>query len=234
MLSVHIEHYSAMMWPYDVRDSFSDFNFDFVFGRSYLLDSPICKGAWALARLIAGETKQRGKWTHHGPFGTINLNGQPYSEEQRRKDAWLVHWSEMRGYWSPRTSTQAHIQRGLRTNPNPYFTHELQYFAYFDLTPERFTRSIRMLSHERWRASCAVGLAYGKRIFSFPYVEFVRPYLIAEYIDAWLKPVINILSASGALVLVPALEDSVSRRLCDEIVPIRKPAYQLPPGTPEL
>jgi hypothetical protein len=212
-----------------VYDNIHLFSFDFDFGKSYLLDSEICKGSWALSWLISGDKYSWNKRTDWGPFGDVLFNGKPYTASQRYVDAWRVMYgNQYKSYWfRPRTVIE-HIRYGLQNNPNPYLKSEQDYISRFMLTPERLNRPITHLSGERWSASCAIGLAYGKRMFCFPYVEFVRPYFIEDRFD-WLKSIIDTLCEAGTLVVFPALATDISRLLCDIVVPIRRIPDELIP-----
>lgn len=111
------------------------------------------------------------------------------------------------------------IRHGLRTCHNQYLQSEAEIIERFKLTSERYHRPMRQLSHEAWRASCAIGLAQGKKIFCFPYMDHK---MIDEYHDLWLKEMIDLLRDSGALVLIPSVATQSSKKLCDEIISVRQ------------
>jgi hypothetical protein len=198
-----------------ILDWITHFSCEFSFGKSYLLDAELGKGAWALSWIIGGLLKPA--------YGEITKGNNVYHPDERLKDSWFVYKSEFIGFRARHRTVKSHIQRALRANPNPYLRTEQEIIDHFLLTPQRYERPIRTLSHEGWRASCAIGLAYGKKIFCFPYVEYLRPYLIEEYYDLWLKKMVDLLRNSGALVLIPALAMGKAVELCDDIIPIRRP-----------
>lgn len=205
-----------------IHESITHFSHEFSFGKSYLLGAELGKGAWALCCFIGGLLKL--KKPPYSDYGEILSDGAPYSQEARLRDSWFVRRSEFMGFRAGHRTVKSYIQRGLKSNPNPYLSSEQDYIDRFFLTyPQRYDRPVRQLSHEGWRASAAIGLAHGKKIFCFPYVEYVRPYLIEEYFDLWLKTMVDLLRDSGALVLIPALATDLTRKLCDEVVPIRRP-----------
>jgi hypothetical protein len=197
-----------------IGDSINHFSHDFEFGRSYMLNAELGNGAWALSWIIGGLLQPES-------YGSITKDGNPYDRDSRLKDAWFVRKSEYMGFRSAHRSVKVHIQRGLKQNQNPYLQTEQEIIARFRLTPQRYERPVRQLSHEGWRASCAIGLAHGKKIFCFPYIEYLRPYLIEDYFDLWLKDMVDLLRESGALVIVPAIATVLSEDLCDEIIHIR-------------
>lgn len=200
-----------------IYDQLRPLSYEFTFGRSYLLDAELGKGAWSLCWMIGGllEPGEQGAGR-----GIILRNGAPYPRQQRENDAWIVRTSEFKGFWARHKTTRMHIQQGLKSNPAPYFRSEEEYVEHFHLSLARFDRPIRQLSHEGWRASCAIGVAHGKEVFCFPYLEYVRPYFIEDLYHSWLKEMIDLLRDSGALVLIPAIARKGAETLCDEIVPL--------------
>lgn len=205
-----------------VRDRLTWFTYDFNFGKSYLLHGELWDGGWALSQMIAG-LLEPDTVIVQSEYGQILLDGVQYPTAQRKKDVWVVPRSEIKRFGLFQNMTvQEQIHHGLKNNPHPYLKSENEYIERFGLTPERYTRPFTMLSHERWRANCAVGLANGKKIFCFPYIEYVRPEFIEEYYDLWFKDIVDVLRDSGALVLIPARAEGAAAKLCDEIVPMRQ------------
>ncbi len=205
-----------------IHDWISQFSHDFFYGKSYLLDAELGKGAWALSWIIGGLLNP--------VHGEILKDGTPFNQNERLKEAWFVRKSEFIGFRAGRRSVKAYVQQGLKKARKPYLQSEQEIIERFYLTPERYGRSVRQLSHEGWRASCAIGIAQEKKIFCFPYIEYVRPYLVEEYYDSWLKPVVDLLRDSGALVLIPAIATPLTEKLCDEVVHIRRPYDAISPG----
>lgn len=157
------------------------FTGEFTFGKSYLIDAELGKGAWALTWLIGGLLKP------DLDVAQILLDGQPYPEEARLRDTWFIRRSEVLTFRGSHRTLKNWIQRDLKAHPGPVVPTEAELIERFKLTSERFDRKVRQFSHEGWRASAAIGAAFGKKIICFPYVEFCRPWLIEEYYDLWLK-----------------------------------------------
>jgi len=189
------------------------FSYDFMFGRSFLLDTTPGQGGWAVSWIIGGELET--------DSGLIYRNGTHYTSNERKKDAWLVRKSEIRNFWPRHQTVQTQIQHGLRTVHNPYFRSEEEFKRSFQLTDERYKRPFRKLSHEAWRASCAVGLANGRTIFCFPYVGET---IIKENFELWFKRIVDLLKDSGSLILIPSKATSETENLCDEVILVDKTA----------
>jgi ABC-type Na+ transport system ATPase subunit NatA len=195
-----------------VTERLDSFSYDFSFGKSYLLDCDIGEGGWALSRIIGGLLEPNS--------GVIKRNGVLYLTRQRRKDVWCVRDSEIKRFGLFRNrSLKSQIQHGLRTVSNQYLKSEAEIISRFYLTPERYNRLLRQFSNEGWRASCAVGMAHGKKIFCFPHL---RQGFIGEYYLLWLKEMIDLLRDSDALILIPARLTPHADKLCDEVVLLNK------------
>ena len=193
-----------------VHEGLAQFSYEFEFGKSYLLNAKLRRGAWALSWLIAGIFKPTG--------GKIYLDGKIYEQEARRRDSWCPPSDEIKRWGRFYQTVQHQVQHGLRHNPKPYFSTEEEYMKHFIPEVTRYKRKMRSLSNAKWRASCAIGLANGKKLFCFPYIDFVRRGFFVEYNDLWFKRHVEILCDSGALVLIPAQHDHETEGLCDVVV----------------
>jgi ABC-type dipeptide/oligopeptide/nickel transport system ATPase subunit len=170
-LSVQNIGYAAKQHDKFQFEAINSISRTFTFGRSYLLDGWPWDGGKTLSWIIGGALKQ--------DYGKFFKSGQPYSIQERQKEAWCVSLSQIKvnrfSFAAP--TIQQQIQHGLKTTVFPYFLTEADYVQHFHLTPERYQRPMYQLSNEGWRASCAIGLANGRRIFCFPYL---RPDFINE------------------------------------------------------
>jgi ABC-type multidrug transport system ATPase subunit len=215
-LSVENLEFQGSMYPrWLTFEYLKPFSYDFTFGRSYLLASSPGTGAEALSFLVGGRLQPHS--------GTIKRNGVEYTQADRKRDAWIIWLDQINrfGVWNNQT-VGWQIRHGLRTFNNGVFHTEAEVIERFLLTEERYNRSLRQLSHERWRASCAIGFVHGKRIFCFPHINQYEHQFIEHYFDAYLKGMIDLLRDCGALVLIPAILTPLADKLCDEVVLINK------------
>ena len=194
-----------------VHEKLRSFSHAFSYGKSHLLDSGLGEGGWALSWILGGILDP--------DFGEITRNDLNYAVEERRKDAWCVRHDriKVRRFSFREPTVREQIQYGLKTVSGQYLKSEQEVMERFHLTAERYVRPLRQLSHEAWRASCAIGLVNGKRVFCFPYMD---PGFIEDYYKIWLKEMLDLLTDSGALVLFPARAKKAAQGLCDEIVPV--------------
>jgi hypothetical protein len=196
-----------------VREILFNFTYEFAFGKSYLLDTQLGFGAWALSWIIGGALNEK--------YGAITRNGNPYTQKERAHESWLFEESEIRRFGLFRNqSVRFQIRHGLKQNRNHQSLSEEEVMKRFRLTPERYDRALWQLSEETLNASCAIGYVNGKRIFCFPHMSyrFGHHFYDGAY-QARLKRQIDFLKNSGALVLLPAVAIPRTSGLCDEVVP---------------
>jgi hypothetical protein len=188
-------------------------NFTFAFGKSYLLDGWPWHGGHTLSWIIGGAFNEF--------KGKLLKNNLPYTIKERKKDAWRIRNSSIprRHFFFREPTVQAQILYGLKTAIEPYFKTEKEFIERFHLSIERYQRPLRTFSGEGWRASAAIGLAIGRKIFCYPYV---RPDITNMY-SPLFKETFEVLTDSGALVLFPTTAVGLfhPEGLCDEIVPVK-------------
>lgn len=186
-----------------------NFSHSFEFGKSYLIHDSVSHAGWALSWILGGAEQPQ--------TGDILMNGEVYTQPLRRHHSWLIRHDEIKRLGFFRMSIKDQIQRGLRrSNPDHLSLEKLKQM--FRLTPQRLTRDINRISSEAWRASCAIGLAHGKRVFCFPHLGHIRPTLIDEYRHLWFEEHIHHLRNFGCLILIPATVTDNSIAIGDEIV----------------
>lgn len=184
-----------------------NFSYEFTFGKAYLLDSEPDGGGWTLSWIIGGLLEQ--------DEGVIKKNNVIYPLEERKKDSCCVRHNLGRRFLFWEETVRKQIRRGLKSARGQFFRSEEEIIRRFHLSPERLDRPLRYLSGEGWRASCAIGIASGKRIFCFPYMPSMY---LEEYVQ--LEDIIEVLKETGALVLIPTKATEGTRKLCDEVVSI--------------
>lgn len=191
-----------------ILTKFDNITNDFASGKAYQLTSPHDSNNWALSWLIGGVISQR--------HGNITINGELYQQSQRRHDSWLVRFDEKKKFGFFSQSVKSQIRQGIqRHDANALSEQDL--VNHFRLTPQLTNRYLRQLSSEGWRASCAVGVAYNKRIFCFPPLqsEFVETYK-----DSWFTDMIEFLKSLNTLVLLPTSPSTNMDGICDEVLSV--------------
>jgi len=192
-----------------IYEKLKPFSKEFSFGKSFLLDGNLGTGTWALSWIIGTLLKQHD--------GIIEIDGKPYNVKDRKKDAWCVRDTEIKNHIWGNQTVKWQIRHGLRTFHTQHIGFEQRIIEQFGLTQERYERPLSMLSHEAWRASCAIGLANGRKIFCFPYLQ---SRFVEENYHLWLGQTINVLKENNCLIVIPTKSSKAIETVCDETVSI--------------
>ncbi|MDQ0058608.1 hypothetical protein [Paenibacillus harenae] len=83
-----------------------------------------------------------------------------------------------------------------------------------ELSPSRMNRPLHYISNERWNATVAIGLAHGKSIFCFPYLDSYWK----ERIRVRLEICAGIVRRNHRLMIIPSDNESVISDLVDEMI----------------
>lgn len=196
-------------------ENLKPFTHDFQFGKSYLLAGSVGSGGDALSFIVCGWLR-----CHQG---SITRDGIAYSQRERQGDAWKVRHSQIKRFgFRANQTVRWQVRHGLQTYKNGILQTEQDVIERFKLSELRYHRPLRQLSHEAWRASCAIGFVNGKRIFCFPYINQHEHEFIESYFHSYLKEMIDFLRDAGALVLIPAILSPMADKLCDEVILLNK------------
>jgi hypothetical protein len=193
-----------------IRSVLVDFSYEFKFGRSYLLDSPVARGAWALSWIIAGLLNE--------DSGIIEKDGEPFDLKARRQISWVVREDEIKRFGRFHMTIKSQVQHGFSRHQTVLGKSHENVIKQFFLSPSRYIRPMRQLSNEGWSASCAIGFVNSKSIFCFPHMDYARRGFINEYRELWFEDHLNFLKSTGALILLPAHLTPESEGLCDEVI----------------
>ena len=197
-------------WQY--YETVHNFSYTFEFGKSYLLDAKLHRGAWAISWLIGGLVSP-------AKNSKITIDGEIVEQSYLRSISWCVSHD---GYekrhpwinWLKNGKTQ--ILEGLEQNSHTSLK-EVQ--TNFLIRDETLNRNLKQLSGQKWRVSPAIGYAKGRIIYCFPHLNFFTRAILKEYGQLWFKDIIQFLTDEGALVLIPAIHDEESEGICDVVVP---------------
>jgi len=187
---------------------FDNITGEFESGKCYQLFSQNDSNNWALCWLIGGAITQQ--------YGRITLNSEDYEQTHRRRDSWLVRFDEKKKFGLFSQSVKNQIRQGIQQKDSSVLS-EQDLINHFRLTPELSNRYLRQLSSEGWRASCAVGVAYNKRIFCFPPLQ---PEFVENYKDSWFADMIEFLKSLNTLVLLPTSPSTNMDGICDEALSV--------------
>lgn len=207
-------HYNGSLGSYSTDKTpikLSGMSCELEFGKSYLLDG---MGSWALSWIIAGALSPAS--------GDIYLDGERIGQPDLRKVSWLVRYDEIKRFGLFPQSVRSQIRAGIRNRTHAsVLPDEHETIGRFYLTSERYNRPLSQLSHEAWRASCAIGLANGKKIICWPDLDYLRPGLIDEYRSLWLEDILGYLKSCNAVIVISAKTTPGADGLFDKVIEIK-------------
>jgi hypothetical protein len=79
------------------------------------------------------------------------------------------------------------------------------------------------LSWEKWRASIAVGFAYNKRVFCFPWLN--TSWVNDLVLNCSNHKCIDILKKEGSIIIIPTERPESIDYLVDELVYLKNPSH---------
>lgn len=184
------------------EDSFWYKKYNFKSGNIYGLIGEYGEGNWYLSCLLGGLLKIEDH--------VIEINGLIADQKELKETAWYVDYNK-----ELNKSVQRHIEEGRKHSKRDTTFKEIK--EMFKLSDSCVNRKLKQLSWERWRASLAIGYAYKKKIFHYPY-------LTSSYYDSMLSPIMDdcfeILKKDDALILLPAGSDRVIKNHVDYCIQV--------------
>ncbi len=218
------QHLRSSAFGWEIAEYIKHFSQTFVSGKTYGLVSELGDGAWSIACLLSGLASFpiNDQYSH----GALSLNGKLTSRKELQQLSCILKSTvveEKRSIWGERT-VRKQILRGLAQSHSNYSLQEI--IQIFQLTPERLDRPLRQYSGEGWRASLAIGFAYGKKIFVCPWLSPTFLYRVA---DPQFLSYFDLVKQSGAMVVIPTNKMQWAKNLTDEVIYLESPyAHSLP------
>ncbi|GIO86407.1 hypothetical protein J25TS5_33390 [Paenibacillus faecis] len=186
------------------RENISHFSYEFMPGKIYAIVSQPGGGGWALSYLLSAKVSNY--------TGRIFIN----QEMAHSKDLLSYGWYIGEGV---RAKNNFGLVRKL-TVREQLISCELSAFTIeklvdlFELSPSRLDRELKYISNERWNASAAIGLAHGKQIYCFPWMDDMWK----EVIKVRLRHCSEVLKQNNCLVIIPTPSLQIVKDFVDEVI----------------
>ncbi|MCM1117927.1 MAG: ATP-binding cassette domain-containing protein [bacterium] len=186
-----------------VRDSLSHHNFEFRAGNLYGIIGEFGEGGAALSCALTGNTNYC--------EGKIFIDGKEETIDHIIKSSWYVGY-DIYGARSPfrRKTVKEQIRNGILATHCQKDADAIQ--EMFRVSEERVGRTIGRVSGERWKASIAIGFAYGKKIFCYPWMNSQD----VEHLKEQIKHSVQILIQNGCIVILPTTREENMRKVFSE------------------
>ncbi|MEC0248175.1 hypothetical protein P4H65_20470 [Paenibacillus chitinolyticus] len=189
-----------------MRDLCENFSYEFTTGNVYGIIGECGAGGWALSYFLAGREKAQS--------GSLFFNNVLATDQSVLAEygCYVGEGATSRKMFGGNTIRQQ-IEAGLKQNKKFSFNELVELF---ELSSSRLDRKMEHISNERWNASIAIGLAHGKTIFCFPWLN-----------TAWINslrnriiPSVKILKDHGAIVIIPTAKTETLNNIADYSVDI--------------
>jgi ABC-type dipeptide/oligopeptide/nickel transport system ATPase subunit len=203
---IDIIQYPKMINYGQMIDYCQNFSYCFSSCKIYGIIGECGSGGWALSYTIAGKEKLKN--------GEIKINDNLVDVKELQKYSFYVG-EGISNVGIRKNSIFKQLQTGIKTSGRKDYSVE-DIIELFGLSKDRLNYKIEELSWERWRASLAIGFAYGKRIYCFPWcnTSFVNDLIINPCIYRCFE----ILKQDGAIILLPTGTQEGVEYFVDEVV----------------
>lgn len=128
-------------------------------------------------------------------YGNIVYNGKSVNIKMLSEHC--CYMDECFPLFKSKSSVYSLIKAGLRKTSSSYSAEDV--CRLFELDDERVKRSVNQSGNERFRAMSAIGFAYSKDVFCFPWISKV----MFLYYGKNLIYALSVLSEKGKIVILP-------------------------------
>lgn len=213
-------------------DEINNFSSHFESGKIYALVGKGWNGGWALSYFLTGRSEENERC-----YDSVYVNGEKANSLLFRKIACYIGegvsehpFQSIKRYRNKFTrklfgikTVAEQIQQGILFSNNRYSYEDVA--AMFELTgvyehDERNGRIHRPLAYqgnEIWRASMAIGFAYGKKVYAAPLMMPNKDwlnYIIGDYNRRYIE----LLRSHNSIIIIPVHNDQQVKNWADEII----------------
>lgn len=184
-----------------MRDTIGHFNYELTSGI-YLIKGECATGGWALSTILSGK--------YNEPEGKILINDKRVDwKEISNYSCYVGEDSGLRKKIGFRPlNVRQQIEYGIKHNIS--FNNDINVIKkLFGLSNERFNRTMKYVSGERWRISMAIGYAMGKIIYCFPWMN--KQYITK--LEDCLIQCFNSLTDIGAIIIIPTTNEDAIKNI---------------------
>lgn len=169
----------------------NEHSFSLQSSKTYCLAGNNESDNWALSYLLTG-------W-HNLKKGEISINDIVVNSEELRNISCYVGRSNYLNRFQKQLTVKEYIQLGINLNNPNLNIDEISYR--FKLSNNRLNRILAYTGNEHWRASLAIGYAFNKKIYCFPYID---EELYSEFVRTEVINFIPLLTQNNGIVILPA------------------------------
>ncbi len=195
-------HYGQMI------DCCQDFSYCFNACKTYGIIGECGSGGWALSYTLTGREKVTN--------GQVIINGRHIDSKDLQKYSFYVgEGISSGGFNIGKNSVLKQLQAGIKISGRKDYSVE-DIITLFGLSKDRLNYEVEELSWERWRASIAIGFAYEKSVYCFPWCS--TSWVNDLILNSGIHRCFDILKQDGAIILLPTGNQQGVEYFIDEIV----------------
>ncbi len=179
--------------------------FSFSTSKIYVL---VGGGSAELSYLLTGW----GKSSH----AEIEVDGTAVSDKKLRTLSCYIgreHYSDAFPI-NKRLNVRRAIEKGLKKTRSALSYEDIR--DKFNLTCERENRRLKYLGNENWRASLAIGFAYGKELYCANFIDSAD--WEKNHFPIILAPWLRLLKDEGRIIILPTNDEAKFFYIADEII----------------
>ena len=194
-----------------VYDSYLEFSGDLKSGDVTCISGNIGDGTTGVIYTLTGMDS--------AASGEILLGSQKLVKRDLAQMGCLVyHDYSVVSWYKKRTTVRRQLIEALSIGNDYRITDIEQLKTMLGLSEERLDRPLYQCSNERWRATIAIGLAQGKRLFAFPWMN---PNFVKSYLPFWLGRSLDVLRELDAWIIVATSDPQVFNDHVDNVLPVK-------------
>lgn len=158
------------------------------------LKGEIDSGNWAVSYLLSMYGSSPKDFVlYDSPVTYVNDRPMPISELERYTCYLDERFHLFHGY----SSAKKMVEKGLKQSGSDYSCDDFR--EMFCLDDERFERPLKTCGNEAIRAMAAIGFAYDRQVFCFPWLSNRR---FVYHYNA-IQTILDVLEQAGKIVLLP-------------------------------
>lgn len=206
-----------------IIDDITDLHCKFHSGNIYGIIGECGSGGWGLSYVLSGrDTCQQQR---------IYINENRVSQKDLEELGWYVGDGITKsGFFDNEKSILKQLQYGLKKNNNNISIDEI--VQKFKLSQDRLNSKLSKLSWEKWRASIAIGYAYGKKVFCFPWLNTAQ--VNDLILNTGFHIYLDILKQEGSIIIIPTNKKETLEFIADEYIILNNPRHSISVSTKEL
>ncbi len=205
-------YYPKMKNYGEMIDSIKDFQYIFTKGKSYGIIGQCGEGGWGLSYNLAGREQFIS--------GEIKMDGKLATLADLENISWYIgEGISSKGFLPKGKSIINQLEEAIKRNQSGTIHSATEIIELFNLSQDRLNLKLEELSWEKWKASIAIGYAYGKQIFCFPWMS--TGWINDLILNCGIHICIDILKSTDAIIILPTQMAEGVDYFVDEIVFLR-------------